>query len=83
MTVLPTNLQVALQIGKSTTNTYVNVSNRFTVPPAEGSLVTIKQGASTQLCLGFDQQTATIIATSNTQGANLRKRTSADSFRPD
>src|SRR5258708_37305394 len=26
---------------------------------------------------------ATIIATSNTQGANLRKRTCADSFRPD
>lgn len=59
VTVLPTNLKVALQIGKVlAANKYANVSNRFTVPPAEGDLVTIQPGQSVMLCFGFDQQTA-------------------------
>lgn len=56
VTVLPTNLKVALQIRSLLSNLYVNVSNRFTQPPAEGSLWNILPGQSVLLCLGFDQK---------------------------
>jgi predicted phage baseplate assembly protein len=58
LTVLPTNLKTVLLIGKSITNKYSNVSGSFTVPPAEGDVITVPVGQSVQLCLGFDQQTA-------------------------
>ncbi len=57
VTVLPTNMRVALHIRKVLFNKYSNVSNSFTVPPAEGDKIYVPVGGAVQLCLGFDQPT--------------------------
>ncbi len=57
VTVLPVNLGVALLIGKAILTKYSNVSRSFTVPPAQGDLITVAQNQSAQLCLGFDAAT--------------------------
>lgn len=62
ITVLPTNLKNALLIGKLIVNKYWNVSDRFTVPPAQGEVINVGAGQSVQLCLGFDQAVAQEIA---------------------
>ena len=57
LTVLPTNLAVALLIEGEK---YRNVSSRFTIPPASGDTVTVPNGQPhrpVHLCLGFDQST--------------------------
>jgi baseplate J-like protein len=58
LTVLPTNLKVALTITKPSGNKYTNVSNLFTVAPASGSLITVPVGQAVMLALGFDQPVA-------------------------
>jgi hypothetical protein len=58
LTVLPTNLDIALQIGKAAPNRYSNVSGAFVRSPAIGATVRIPNGQSNQICLGFSQQTA-------------------------
>jgi len=51
LTVLPTNLKVALKITKPT---YSNLSERFTTPPGSGDVMTLPPGQSITLGLGFD-----------------------------
>ncbi|HTV91909.1 MAG TPA: baseplate J/gp47 family protein [Verrucomicrobiae bacterium] len=62
VTVLPINLESALQISKVFVgNKYSNISNSFVVPPAPGATVNVQPSSSVQLCLGFDNpSTATI-----------------------
>jgi hypothetical protein len=58
VTVLPTNLKVALLVGKAGVNKYSQVSGKYIVPPAEGDTIVIAPAQSAQICLGFDQTTA-------------------------
>lgn len=61
VTVLPINLESALQISKVVLNKYSNVSTSFVVPPAPGSTINVQPSQSVELCLGFDNpSTATI-----------------------
>lgn len=62
ITVLPVNLDKALQIGPYTTAdpgtpTYDEVSARLVGPPADKLPVTVPPGRTVQLCFGFDQAT--------------------------
>lgn len=54
VTVLPTNLKVALRIAKLV---YTNVSGLFAASPGTGGLVTLAAGQSVTLALGFDTAT--------------------------
>jgi predicted phage baseplate assembly protein len=54
VTILPINLEAALQISKSGSNKYSNLSHYFTTHPAPGSTITIAPSQAVQLCLGFD-----------------------------
>ncbi len=58
VTILPINLEAAVQISKHAINKYTNVAGKFTVPPAPGETIVIPPGQSTQLCLGFDNPSA-------------------------
>jgi predicted phage baseplate assembly protein len=56
VSILPINMQAAIQIDEATSN-YTDVSSDFTVPPAPGETITIPAGQTVQLCLGFDNPT--------------------------
>ena len=58
VTVLPTNLKVALEFRKGAGTTYTNISKRLTESPAPGTLITVPVGQAVMLALGFDQQVA-------------------------
>ncbi len=61
VTVLPINLESALQITKVFFNKYSNVSNSFVVPPAPGATINVQPSQSVQLCLGFDKPSVATI----------------------
>jgi len=54
VTVLPVNLTTVLELGKTF---YTNASALFAAPPNGGDTLTIPNGQSMTLCLGFDQAT--------------------------
>ena len=61
VTILPINLEAALQIAKVGLNKYSNVAPNFIDPPAPGATINIVAGQAAQLCLGFDNpSTATL-----------------------
>jgi hypothetical protein len=62
VTVLPTNLKVAVQVSKVVFNKYFNVSSSFVVPPADGATIDIPVGQSAEICLGFDQSSIAQLA---------------------
>ncbi len=58
VTVLPVNVKAAVSIGKLA---YRNLSSGLATPPATGAKITIPNGESVQLSIGFDQKTASEI----------------------
>ncbi len=62
VTILPINLECAMQISKGLfSNKYSNITNNFVVPPAPGATVNTWPSSSVQLCLGFDKPSASAI----------------------
>jgi predicted phage baseplate assembly protein len=54
VTILPINLEAALQISKSGSNKYSNIAKLLTEAPAPGGTIAIPANQSVQICLGFD-----------------------------
>lgn len=61
VTILPVNLEAALQVSKSPSNRYSNISDSLTAPPAPGATINIAPNQGVQLCLGFDNPSAQTI----------------------